>query len=222
LFQRREGEILKRSSILTVLLLAATVAVSHRVYRLWEGGQWDIATPAVRKEAAPIQEPTGESSAPRVGDTKVIIEKNLFDPERGAAQVQEEVSSSAAMQRIQSMVLVGTAIFDSARYAMLQESIATRPGVPRAATASSAVIRLKEGDTFEGFTLSEVHERLVVFARGPSRIEVAMDFSRKAEEPPQAVSPRGLPRPAPAARIPRPQPGAAPMPLPDRSYGRRQ
>lgn len=175
-----------------------------------------MVAPAVRKEAAQIPEPAAESSAPRAPDRKVIVEKNLFDPERGAAQLQEEGSPSAAVQRIQSMVLVGTAILDNTRYAMLQESTAARPGVPRAATVSSSMIRLKEGDTFEGFMLSEVHERRVVFAKGPSRIEVAMDYSRKAEEPRQAVSPPGLPRRAPAARIPRRQPGAAPAPLPER------
>ena len=89
---------------------------------------------------------------------------------------------------------MGTAILGNSRYAILQES--TDPGLPaqRTQTGQPGNLRLKLGDTVEGFKLSEIHEKRVVFTKGASRVEVALDFFRKGDpskqSPPAAVPAR--------------------------------
>jgi hypothetical protein len=151
-------------------------------------------------------------------DTQRIIEKNLFDPERGTGQVQQTQVSSGAMQQVQKMILLGTAILGSNRYALFEEGSGGRgPAGARARTGQQNILRLKLGDTVEGFELSEIHEKKVVFTKGASKVEIALDFFRKVDngnkqsvtskptrsQPRQAVSPRSR-TPRRAARTPRP------------------
>lgn len=135
----------------------------------------------------------------QVASTKNIIEKNLFDPERGAGRAEQAEASSIAMQRIRSMVLLGTAILGSSRYAILQEPSDSRSAAQRTQTGQPGNLRLKLGDTVEGFKLSEIHDKRVIFTKGASKVEVALDFFRKVEQ--TKPSP---PSPTPA------RPGAAP------------
>ena len=39
----------------------------------------------------------------------------------------------------------------------------------------------KIGDTFEGFSLSQIQDNNVVFTNGAARVELALDYFRKAE-----------------------------------------
>lgn len=131
--------------------------------------------------------------------TKNIIDKNLFDPERGAGRVQESEASVIAMQRIRSMVLLGTAILGSSRYAILQQPSDARSPAPGAPAGQQASLRLKIGDTVEGFKLSEIHDKRVIFTKGASRVEVVLDFFRKVDQTKQ--SPAGT-APARAGVVP--------------------
>lgn len=184
-------------------------------YRLWDKGPWDLPNPAKSKELPVAGQAVKKSSEPQSVNTKVIVDKNLFDPERGAGQAQEGAASSIALQRVRSMVLIGTAIFGNARYAVLQEPTAVRAPGPGIQASSQPLLRLKLGDTMDGFALSEINENRVVFSKGPSRVELTIDFSRKVEEPRQkAPPPQPPPRPAPSPRVPRPpqgQTGTAPQ-----------
>lgn len=191
------------------------VFVGMRIYDLWREGPQELPKEKRAKVSAVVEEVKKGPETPQIVSTKSITEKNLFDPERGASKTKEAEVSAMALQRIRSMVLIGTAIFDTARYAILQESSTARPPGPRAQTASSPVVRLKQGDTFDGFTLSEIHERRVVFTKGVSKVEVAIDFSRKVEEPGQKAPLPVPPRPAPPSRIPRRQAGEALVPQPN-------
>ena len=115
--------------------------------------------------------------------TKRIIEKNLFDPERGTGQGQETQVSSGTMRQVQKMILLGTAILGSNRYALFEEgSGEKRPARARARTGQENILRLKLGDTVEGFELSEIHEKKVVFTKGASKVEIALDFFRKVDK----------------------------------------
>ena len=122
---------------------------------------------------------------PNVG-TDAIIAKNLFDPERGIGKTKEAEADVRAMQRIRSIVLLGTAIIGPNRYAVVQESDGTPAGAAQNRTQTPR--RLRVGDMVEGFNLSEINEKAVVFVKGASRIEVPLDFFRKVD----------LPRPTPA------------------------
>lgn len=202
-----------------------------KIYWLWTSGPWDLPNPRKAKSPASVaNDKTVTNAPPRVG-TEIIISKNIFDPERGAGLTREAEVNSQAFQRIRSMVLLGTAILENNRFAILQDgggSTAT-PGPPG---QSGAPMRVKLGDTVEGFKLSEISEKRIVFARGASKVEVSLDYFRKIDvaEPrrpvaaqttpgqsaagqaasPGAVAPRVVTPPAqpnvPAQRVPRASP----------------
>lgn len=110
-------------------------------------------------------------------------------------------ASSAAVQRIRSMVLLGTAIFGASRYAILQQPSDGRSPMPGTPAGQQSPLRLKLGDTVEGFKLSEIHEKKVVFTKGALRVDVALDFFRKIE--PTKPVPAAPARPGVAPNVPR-------------------
>jgi hypothetical protein len=189
------------------LLAAAIAFVGLRVYQLWLEGSWDLPKPGKGKDSSIVGESKKESPRPQLVSTRDIVDKNLFDPERGAGRVSQAEASSGAVQRVRSMVLLGTAILGSSRYAILREPTDSRAPAAKGQTVPSGVLRLKVGDTVEGFRLSEVHEKRVVLTKGSSRVELALDFSRKIEEP-GPKPPAGAPvRPGVQPRVTGPQPG---------------
>jgi hypothetical protein len=163
------------------LLLGAIALVGTKIYQLWQQGPWELPKVKVKGPFV-VEEAKREPERPRLASAKDIIERNLFDPERGASKTAETEPSSVAMQRIRGMVLLGTVILGKSRYAILQESQASRPSAPRAQPAQPGQLRLKLGDTVEGFKLTEIHEKGVVFTQGASKVEVALDFLRKVDD----------------------------------------
>ena len=120
----------------------------------------------------------------------MIVSKNLFDPERGASATREVEESSRAAQRIRDMVLVGTAIIDGNRTAILQEGNGGTK-VPKGQLQPAGTLRLRQGDNIEGYRLSEVADKRVVFTKDAARIELVLDYFRKVEvAPPKPVPPR--------------------------------
>ena len=77
------------------------------------------------------------------------------------------------------MVLLGTAILGNNRFAILQDGGTS--GVPGVPGQSVVPMRIKLGDTVEGFRLSEVSEKRVVFAKGTATVEVPLDYFRKTD-----------------------------------------
>lgn len=194
--------------------------VGARTYHLWQAGPWDLPAPG-KSRAAPRAAPASEEAPEfQMANTRAIVEKNLFDPERGAVKKSDAVAKAddQSLQRIKSMVLLGTAILGSSRYAIVQDPGTTgttapggRPQPAKAPPAggsqpATGQTRLKLGDTVEGFKLAEIRERSVLFTKGANRVEVSIDFFRPAEEPPRTAAP-GAPvqqRPglAPRVRVP--------------------
>jgi hypothetical protein len=171
---------LTRSSLLSLLLIVAIGLVLTKTYWLWMSGPWDIPNP--RKAKLPIVAEDGKAvTNPRsIVGTETIISKNIFDPERGAGLTREAEANSQAFQRIRSMVLLGTAILGNNRFAILQDGAAS-PGGAVAAGQSGTSMRIKLGDTVEGFRLSEISEKRIVFARGTATVEVPLDYFRKTD-----------------------------------------
>jgi hypothetical protein len=178
------------------------VFVGASTYRHWQAGPWDLPTAGKAKETLSARKTDEGPPQLQVADTRNIVEKNLFDPERGATRTKDTEASNLALQRIRSMVLLGTAILGNSRYAIMQE-----PSEPRAPAKPgvSGQTRLKIGDMKEGFKLSEIRDKSVVFTKGASRVELAIDFFRPGEPPPptkaappprQPVGPRIPPRAA--------------------------
>jgi len=153
--------------------------------------------------------------------TDVIVSKNLFDPERGAGATREAEENSRAFQRVRGMILVGTMIIGNNRVAILQEGTPAPASGQRPGAQSAVVMRLKVGDNVEGFRLTEIADKRVVFARDASRVEVLLDYFRKVEAPPpprptvpnQATAPPTAARPVPRVVPNLPRRGQIPVPV---------
>jgi hypothetical protein len=149
--------------------------------------------------------------------TDVIISKNLFDPERGAGATREAEENSRAFQRVRAMILLGTIIIGNDRIAVLQDGNNAVPGQPASAQPTQAM-RLKVGDNVEGFRLAEIADRRVVFAKDASRVEVLLDYFRRAEvTAPRIVAPGQIQAPPAGVPVPRvipnlPRRGRVPTP----------
>lgn len=185
--------------------MTATIAfVSWGIYRSWTEGPWDLPNSSRAKPGAVAAEKQAAPVAPKAPiTTDVIVSKNLFDPERGAGATREAEENSRAFQRVRNMILLGTIIIGSNRTAVLQDGAVSNVG-PAAQAQPAAPIRLKVGDNIEGFRLSEIADRRVVFTRDSSRIEVLLDYFRKVE----VAQPRKLPPGQVSA------PGTATAPVP--------
>jgi len=150
-----------------------------------------VAPSAVEDEAANVI-PTLPAVSP-----DLIISKNLFDPERGAGATREAEFNSRSFQRIRNMVLLGTVILGESRSAILQD-----PGNPTAAPNATAEpvgpMRVNLGDSVEGFRLSEIADRRVVFTKGGSRVEVLLDYFRRDDPAPARATSASGQRGAPA------------------------
>src|SRR5574341_297339 len=197
----------KRSALLTIFLSATLVFILAKTYLLWRDGPWDLPTapPVVaRATASGIVAPT---ALPHAAGSDLVIAKNLFDPERGATQTKEKEANNLALQRIKSLILVGTMILGESRYAIVQDNGAQSAGRPTQGQ-SNQTIRFKLGDKFEGFSLSQIQDKNVVFTSGASRVELALDYFRKVE--PSAPTVASAPRPQPGVAQSR---GAAPTPV---------
>ena len=167
--------------MLSVLFALAVGLVGWNTYWSWKAGPWDIPTPAksAAKNAA-TENQAPPSIRPPV-NTDVIVSKNLFDPERGAGATREAEENSRAFQRVRGMILVGTVIIGDNRVAILQEGT-TLPGAgQRPGAQSASLMRLKVGDNIDGFRLTEIADKRVVFAKDASRVEVLLDYFRKVE-----------------------------------------
>ncbi len=162
--------------------------------------------PAVTKPRPNASKSAVDEETPQfqLANTRNIIDKNLFDPERGTTKQKEDVAKrdDAARQRIRSMVLMGTAIIGNSKYAILQDPATTpRPGVPNTKApqpAGQGQSRLKLGDTFEGFRVAEIRDKSVVFTKGPIREELSIDFFRPGDPQPQQPA-AGAPQQRPIA-----------------------
>jgi hypothetical protein len=177
---------------------------------VWEEGPWEIPVLGKERAAAATEEDSSPTQRPLLASTKNIVDKNLFDPERGQGRSKEGEAQSAAAQRIRSMVLLGTAIIGGSRYAILQEAQDGRFAPGKAPAIQPNQIRLKLGDTVEGFKISDIEERRVVFTRGATKVEVALDYMRKVEETKDRVTAPVPIGPRVPSTLPRRIPGEVP------------
>jgi hypothetical protein len=157
--------------------------------------------------------------ARQVATTEMIVNRNLFDPERGAGATREAEETSRASQRIRSMILLGTVIIGNNRTAVLQDGAGQNMG-PSVPAQSAPAMRLKLGDNIEGYRLAEIADKRVVFTKDAARIEVVLDYFRKVEVPAprqptppgQAVAPGVVVPPGPRVIPNLPRRGRIPIP----------
>jgi len=203
----------QRSALLAVVLSGALVFILVKTYLLWTDGPWDLPNPPKVVSPVTASEVAASASPLRVAAPDLVIAKNLFDPERGATQTKEPETNSRAMQRLKSLVLLGTAILGESRYAIVQDTGAQTAGKP-VPGQSSQTMRFKMGDTFEGFSLSQIQDKKVVFTNGAARVELALDYFRKVEAAAPQVRPAAQTGPARPAAAGSPPGVAAPRVIP--------
>ena len=178
-----------------------------KTYLLWNDGPWDLPNPPTVSSPAVASASESPAIQPRAVVPDFIIAKNLFDPERGAGQTKEVETNSRAIQRLRGLVLLGTAVLGESRYAILQDSGLSAGAQAGAQSAgrpvpgqSSQTMRFKMGDTFEGFSLSQIQDKNVVFSNGAARVELALDYFRKVDPSAPVAGPTAQTGPArPAA-----------------------
>jgi len=168
------------------------------------------AAPSALEDGPTNVNPTLPAASP-----DVIISKNLFDPERGAGATREAEFNSRSFQRIRNMVLLGTVILGENRSAILQDS-GTQPATAAGPAAPAGPMRVKLGDSVEGFRLTEIADRRVVFTKGGAKVEVQLDYFRRDDPTAGRTATPPAPRGAPAAGprvVPNlPRRGALPAP----------
>ena len=194
----------RRAVLLAIFLAAAVAFMAVKTYFLWSEGRWDLPQPPKVSSPAKDSQPDAAATPPLLAATDLVISRNLFDPERGATQTKEAEATVRAMQRIKGLILMGTLILGESRYAIVQDTGTQAPGRPQQGQASQTM-RFKMGDTFEGFSLSQIQDKQIVFTNGAARVELALDYFRKVEATAPVVA--SAPRPQAAAA---PTSGAAP------------
>jgi hypothetical protein len=145
-----------------------------------------------------VDEPKSDFTRVEVANTKEIIEKNLFDPERGTGRFREVEADSRALQKVRTLVLKGTFIIGNQRYALLT--------VPPEGGSPVRDVRVKVGDSVEGFQVIEIQDKKIVLQKGGSNVDLSLDFLRKVEAP----APRRPARSAPPGRVEPRSPAVSP------------
>jgi hypothetical protein len=180
---------MNRSQILTVLLLVATATVAIKTFFVWRDEPWELPQPAesVTKDlpVIPVVETKESLPVQAALATKTIIDRNLFDPERGQGKRNaEDLDALAeATKRIREMVLTGTIILGETRYAILREdSKFPSPSVNPNLKTGPSTRRVKVGDTLEGFQVTQIEERKVAFTNGTTNLELSLDYFRRIED----------------------------------------
>jgi hypothetical protein len=193
--------------------LIATGLVGWRIYKVWEEDSWSL--PQQPKTTAPLaleDQPTKVNPTLPTVTPDLIISKNLFDPERGAGATREAEFNSRSFQRIRNMILLGTVILGESRSAILQDAT-TQAATPGGPAVPVGPMRVKLGDSVEGFRLTEVADRRVVFTKGGSRVEVLLDYFRRDDPAPtRAATQPSAPAVAPRVAPNLPRRGALPAP----------
>lgn len=185
------------------MLLLALGFVGYRVYEFWRQEPEEPARSARGPEGDAAKSAPERPKPQKRVELRTIVTKNLFQPDRGAVGETEAADTSAGAQRLRSMVLQGTAIIGDQRYAILEVPADSRLTALRTKSAEPLkLLRLRLGDTVEGFRLSEIQDRKVVFAQGESRVEILLDYSRRAGEAVEKSPLRRAPPPAGGLRPP--------------------
>ncbi len=170
-----------------MLLVIAIGIVGVKTYQLWGEDQQGLAKPSKKKAPLRISVPKQEAVNARLVNVRSIVERNLFDPNRGAVNAKETENLSQGKQAMEGLALLGIVIVGSKRYAILKIPSNTGSGASRGKRRAGSKRgtrgehrRLALGDMLDGYKLSEIHAQKVVFKKGPDTVELTLDFSRRA------------------------------------------
>ncbi len=176
---RGAGNILKRSSIINLLLAVAIGLVGLKTYGIWQQDDRRLLKMRDQASSAKSRDLTRISIKGQSAGTKIIVEKNLFDVKRGAGGSGKKAAVTQDAGEIEGLVLLGTIVAAGERFAIVKVP-ASSPGGRRGSGAGGGLRRLGLGDTVWGYTLKEIQADRVIFTKGSSEVELGLDFSRRS------------------------------------------
>ncbi|MGC9975630.1 MAG: hypothetical protein ABSC57_02760 [Syntrophales bacterium] len=196
--------ILRNVNVLNILLLATAIFLFFEfdyplLNRQVTVGQIEAKEPAIQNE----EKITPETSV-SYADFAIIVEKNLFHPER-----QMEKAEKTAVPKPE-LILYGTLITDDVSIAYVEDkkSPYSTPGRAKRQTA------LRKGNSIAGYVLREVEPDHIVLVRGDDKLVVKLNDEtekRKGSETGASPGPKATSGPFSPTAI---MPGAAPTVVP--------
>ena len=163
------------------------------------------------------------STRPKLANYDIIIEKNLFSPDRKkwVSEPPAKPGAQMAKKELNDLTLLGTIISGNQRYAVLRTKKET--------AAQSSMQPYAKGDYVQGYFIKDIEEKkvtlldetenlmYVVFINDQQKVRVAEKTERKPEPPkaPPEVKKPEAPAAAPKRPAPPNAPGAAAPPPPD-------
>ncbi len=193
--------ILKNINLLNLLLLfICFLFVEYAVYPLFQiEGSYKIPAPKkseVEEEKIPAQ------STPSAEDYSMIVQRNLFHPERHLPAEKKEEDMPITKPEF---VLYGTLVTRDISLAYISDRNSPLPAGRRHLT-------LKKGDMLSGYTLTEIEEDRVVMTKDEEKMVVNLYDAKKTKESPIPQQPHPTPARRPLPRPAAPQQNAKPLP----------
>ncbi len=144
------------------------------------------AVPGGRSQTTPTVKDAGSGSGvpnPRgrgvdLADLSETTRRPLFSPDRRPPESEVEAKPVVATVNLPPIVLSGVVTADGNRYAIFRQS-----------RRNSDVMRLAEGDTYEGWKLVKIERGRVTFEANGKQAVLEMDFNRLTP-PPRKPAPR--------------------------------
>jgi hypothetical protein len=152
---------------LPILLAGTCVVLGWTVYeeaRLAGLPSMEIApVVAAPDPLEPLPAPGSFELAP-IGEFQVVIERTLFSPTRRPAVPGEEDPEATAPPALLDLVLTGIVGAADTRVAILTT------------LSGRETIQLAPGDSYQGWTVSQMSSRTIVFSLGGRTAEIALDY----------------------------------------------
>jgi hypothetical protein len=189
-------KILRNINILNIILIAAVTAFA--VYSVFPTLEMKVkyALPAAKYlNEVEDREPV-EPEIPSLTQYTVIVDENLFHPERRIPPVKKEEPPLPKPE----FVLYGTMISDDLSLAYVEDMKAPRNTPGR----GKRQVALKKGDSMSGFILKEIETDKITMVRGEEKLIVAMNDPQKAKvrETPAPATPAAAPHQAAPVKTP--------------------
>lgn len=185
--------ILRNVNLLNIVLIVIGILLAdYAVYPLLKKGSiYNVPAP---RELTLEEEEIPMPSVPSITDHMVIVQQNLFHPER---RVPTEAKAEDVPMPSPEFILYGTMVTKDVSLAYIADRNAPQTGKRH--------LTLKKGDLLSGYMLTEIEDDRVVMEKGEEKLIVYLydPQKMKTREAPSAQQPQV---PAPPARRPLPRP----------------
>jgi hypothetical protein len=164
----------KGINLLNCVLALTIAAAAYSVITPFLNMEVKTILPAVRRSATETTERSASPQLPSLAAYAVVSEQNLFHPERKMpAEKKAEVQKVVIPKP--DLMLYGTLIADDMSIAYVEDRKAPLPAGGR----GNRQMRLKKGDSINGYVLREIEPDRVVLAKGEEKLVVMLEDKDK-------------------------------------------